>query len=126
MSERGQRAGRRCCHPCLRHERNIMRNPIRWLAVAGTLIAAAAGVAVPAHAATSSTYVPPPIHVKVLPPSENGRAGANGLFNVDLSLRARTSAANALLSRAAGYKPFSNAPGSATFGPGMPDPGAPG
>jgi hypothetical protein len=64
--------------------------------------------------------------VSVLTPSRGGEAGANGVFNVDLSLQASSRDANASLSAAAGYKPFLNNAGSATFGPGMPDPGAPG
>src|SRR4051794_21004384 len=87
----------------------------------------AAGAAV-RQAATSTAarrYSSRPLQLTVLTPSQGGRAGAGGSFNVDLSLQARNARANALLSAANGYKPFFNDPDAATFHP-RPDPGAPG
>jgi hypothetical protein len=92
------------------------------LAVVAALAVPAAVGAAPLRAAHHTQ----PVHVRVLTPSQGGRAGAGGVFNVDLSLRASSHNANGSLSAAAGYRPFFNNPGSATFGPGMPDPGAPG
>jgi hypothetical protein len=109
-----------------------MRFPLKRLSlitVGVTLVAAA--VAVPATAASSNTNghghgSQPPVVVSVITPSEDGLAGAGGVFNVDVSLQARTPADNDVLSAANGYQPFLNLPGSNTFGPGRPDPGAPG
>jgi predicted lipoprotein with Yx(FWY)xxD motif len=66
-----------------------------------------------------------PVQLNVLTPTQGGRAGAGGAFNVDLTLQARNARGNSLLSAANGYKPFFNDPDAATFHPG-PDPGAPG
>jgi predicted lipoprotein with Yx(FWY)xxD motif len=68
---------------------------------------------------------PAPIRAVVFTPGRGDLAGSGGAFNVDLSLQARTRAANRLLSAAAGYKPFFNDPNGPTFHPG-PDQGAPG
>jgi predicted lipoprotein with Yx(FWY)xxD motif len=76
-------------------------------------------------AAAAGAYSTRPIQLNVLTPSQGGRAGAGGSFNVDLSLQARNARGNALLSAANGYKPFFNDPDAPTFHPG-PDPGAPG
>jgi predicted lipoprotein with Yx(FWY)xxD motif len=86
----------------------------------------AAGRAVQNGAKTAaSAYSAGPIQLNVLTPSQGGRAGAGGSFNVDLSLQARNARGNALLSAANGYKPFFNDPDAPTFHPG-PDAGAPG
>ena len=67
-----------------------------------------------------------PIKVKVITPGPHDVAGAGGVFNIDLSLQAQNAIGNDQLSPANGYVPFFNDVGSATFGPGRPDPGAPG
>jgi predicted lipoprotein with Yx(FWY)xxD motif len=67
-----------------------------------------------------------PVKVSVVTPGAHDLAGADGVFNVDLSLQARNAAGNRALSSANGYVPFFNDVASATFGPGKPDPGAPG
>jgi predicted lipoprotein with Yx(FWY)xxD motif len=87
----------------------------------------AAGAAVRKAAASNAArgYSSRPLRLSILTPSQGGRAGAGGSFNVDLSLRARNARANSLLSAANGYKPFFNDPDAPTFHPG-PDPGAPG
>src|SRR4051794_17165852 len=87
----------------------------------------AAGAAVRKAAASKAArgYSSRPLQLTVLTPSQGGRAGAGGSFNVDLSLQARTARADALLSAANGYKPFFNDPDAPTFHPGA-DPGAPG
>ena len=69
---------------------------------------------------------PSNVALKVITPQPGDRAGAGGVFNIDLSLRAKNAKGNNLLSAANGYVPFFNDVGSPTFGPGMPDPGAPG
>jgi hypothetical protein len=112
-----------------------MRFPLKRLSVTLAVIClVTAIVAVPAAAASSGMGhdhdhdhgSQPPVVVQVITPSEDGIAGAGGVFNVDVSLQARTPADNDALSAANGYRPFLNLPGSSTFGPGMPDPGAPG
>jgi hypothetical protein len=75
---------------------------------------------------TSTTGKQLPVVVTVFSPGMGDKAGSEGAGNViDLSLDAATPADNAFLSASKGYKPFFNAPGSATFHPGF-DPGAPG
>jgi predicted lipoprotein with Yx(FWY)xxD motif len=67
-----------------------------------------------------------PVKVSVVTPAPGDTAGAGGVFSIDLSLQAQNARGNNLLSAANGYVPFFNDIGSSTFGPGMPDPGAPG
>jgi predicted lipoprotein with Yx(FWY)xxD motif len=87
----------------------------------------AAGTAVRKGAKTKAAgaYSTRPVQLNLLTPTQGGRAGAGGSFNVDLMLQARNARGNALLSAANGYKPFFNDPDAPTFHPG-PDPGAPG
>jgi hypothetical protein len=89
------------------------------LAAAGTVSAATGSAASPSYSPAQ------PVRVSVLTPSKNGIAGAGGVFNVDVTLRAKHDVKGPL-SAAAGYKPFLNSPDLPTFGPGKPDPGAPG
>jgi len=110
-----------------------MRSPFKRrsliVALLGLIGAIVAVPATAAYAARSRDHVhgqQPPIVVRVITPSEDGLAGAGGVFNVDISLQARTPANNDSLSPANGYQPFLNLPGQNTFGPGLPDPGAPG
>jgi predicted lipoprotein with Yx(FWY)xxD motif len=63
-----------------------------------------------------------PLAAQVIAPSPGDIAGVGGLFSVDISLQARTRAANALLS---GFTSFFNDPNASTFHPG-PDSAAPG
>lgn len=105
-----------------------MRSPFKrlWLIVITTVGLVGAIVAVPATVAYSYTHhhAHRPIDVRVITPSEDGLAGRGGVFNVDISLQAHSRSTNNRLSAANGYRPFLNGPGLATFGPGMPDPGA--
>src|SRR5262245_11624532 len=111
-----------------------MRFPLKRLLLILSAIGLFAGVvAVPATAASGMGHDhdrdhgrQPPVVVDVITPSEDGVAGAGGVFSVDISLQARTPSDNDTLSAANGYQPFLNLPGSNTFGPGLPDPGAPG
>jgi hypothetical protein len=99
------------------------------LIIAGLGLAGAVAFVPAAHAATarsSHSTRHRPVRVSVITPSDDGRAGAGGVFNVDVSLQARNRGANQFLSRAAGYQPFLASPDQKTFGPGNPDPGAPG
>jgi hypothetical protein len=57
----------------------------------------------------------PPLKVKVFSPRPTARTGVNGTFSVDLSVQARTRAANRLL---AGYTSHFIDPNSAEFHPG--------
>jgi len=109
-------------------DRRKLRGRTRALLSLGAigLVAVATTTAASAQGNSSASYHHDrPIHVHVLTPSRNGRAGSDGAFNVDIRLSARHDA-NGPLSAEAGYVPFLNLPGSDTFGPGMPDPGAPG
>ena len=93
------------------------------------VIAACAIAAGPASAAQhhhQHHHTNKPVRLQVITPGPGDLAGAGGTFNVDLSLQARNGAGNRALSAANGYVPFLNNAGSKTFGPGMPDPGAPG
>lgn len=63
-----------------------------------------------------------PLRASVIAPRPGDRAGVGGTFSVDLSLQARTAAANSLLS---GYTAAFNDPNAPSFHPG-PDAAAPG
>ena len=82
----------------------------------------AAGTAVRRGAKTKAAgaYSTRPVQLNVITPTQGGRAGAGGSFNVDLSLQARNQSANALLSATNGYKPCFNDPNAPTFHPGAP------
>jgi predicted lipoprotein with Yx(FWY)xxD motif len=67
-----------------------------------------------------------PVRLTVITPGRGDLAGADGAFNIDLSLQATNRRGNRLLSPANGYMPFLNSPDMPTFGPGKKDPGAPG
>jgi predicted lipoprotein with Yx(FWY)xxD motif len=67
-----------------------------------------------------------PVKLSVLTPGPGDLAGAGGVFNIDLSLQAQNDEGNDALSAANGYVPFFNDVNAKTFGPGKPDPGAPG
>jgi predicted lipoprotein with Yx(FWY)xxD motif len=94
----------------------------RWdpISAAGTAIKKGAKTA-----AAAGPYSVRPVQLNLLTPTQGGRAGAGGSFNVDLMLQARNARGNALLSATNGYKPFFNDPNAPMFHPG-PDPGAPG
>src|SRR5262249_39673503 len=53
-------------------------------------------------------------------------AGQNGDFTVDVTATALNNHGNRQLSAANGYRPGLNLPPASTFGPGLPDPKAPG
>jgi predicted lipoprotein with Yx(FWY)xxD motif len=95
--------------------------------LAATAVFALTATGSPASAATSASHAErPPVSLRVLSPGRNDTAGSAGAgFVVDLSLTARTTAANDLLSPAAGYKPLFNNPTAPGFAPGT-DAGAPG
>jgi predicted lipoprotein with Yx(FWY)xxD motif len=84
----------------------------------------ASGRAVTKETAGKADFTP--IKATVITPTPGDVAGAGGVFNIDLSLQAQNPTGNTLLSPANGYVPFFNDIGSPTFGPGLPDPGAPG
>jgi predicted lipoprotein with Yx(FWY)xxD motif len=67
-----------------------------------------------------------PLQLSVITPGAGDSAGAGGAFNIDLSVAAKNARGNRLLSAANGYVPFFNDVTAPTFGPGKPDPGAPG
>jgi hypothetical protein len=104
--------------------RGRSRTALFSLAAIG-LVAGATTTAASAQDRSDDHHHSRPVHVDVLTPSRNGVAGAEGAFNVDVRLSARHDD-NGPLSGAAGYMPFLNLPPADTFGPGLPDPGAPG
>ena len=116
----------------LRHKPDRVRRPGRSRAALFSIGAIGLVAAVTTTAASAEGTSPSSDHhhartvqVDVLTPSRDGLAGAGGAFNVDVSLSARHDETGPL-SAAAGYIPFLNLPPSNTFGPGLPDPGAPG
>jgi hypothetical protein len=93
------------------------------------IAAAPASAAQPGHATNAHHHqrsAHKPVRLRVITPARGDVAGAGGVFNIDLSLQARNAAGNRALSVSKGYVPFLNNAGSPTFGPGKPDPGAPG
>jgi predicted lipoprotein with Yx(FWY)xxD motif len=74
----------------------------------------------------SSVQYDSPVKLNVITPGPGDVAGAGGAFNIDLSLQAQNTKGNQILSAANGYVPFFNDVTAPTFGPGKPDPGAPG
>jgi predicted lipoprotein with Yx(FWY)xxD motif len=64
---------------------------------------------------TDDSYGSAPLKLNVISPGAGDSAGSGGTFTVDLSLQARNTQANALLS---GYKPAFIDPNSAAFHPG--------
>jgi hypothetical protein len=116
----------------LRHQPDRVKRPGRLRAALFSLGAIGLVAAVTMTAASAQGTAPSShqhharsVHVDVLTPSRHGLAGAGGAFNVDVSLSARHDETGPL-SGAAGYIPFLNLPPASTFGPGLPDPGAPG
>ena len=68
----------------------------------------------------------PSIRLVVTNPRPGDIAGAGGDFTVDLKALAQNVTGNNELSASHGYRPGLNLPPAATFGPGLPDPNAPG
>jgi hypothetical protein len=66
------------------------------------------------------------IGLVVTNPRPHDVAGRNGDFTVDIVATARNAAGNRLLSARQGYRPGLSLPPATTFGPGKPDPNAPG
>jgi len=105
----------------------------RWAPAAAGIAAAGAvllGGATAAFAAApggaQQTGYRPAIKLVVTNPRPGDVAGTGGDFTVDLQARALNATGNNQLSAANGYRPGLNLPPAATFGPGMPDPNAPG
>ncbi len=102
----------------------MYRTLIKLISSAVALLAV--GGASVALAASHHQRKPAPVHVTVLSPGAGDHSGQAGVgFIVDVALDATRRDANALLSSAAGYKPFFHDPTAADFHPG-PDQGAPG
>jgi len=97
------------------------------LAAAGALLlggATAAFVAAPGGA--QQPGYGSAIKLVVTNPRPGDIAGTGGDFTADLKATALNATGNQELSAANGYRPGLNLPPAATFGPGMPDPNAPG
>ncbi|HET9765684.1 MAG TPA: hypothetical protein VFS60_02480, partial [Thermoanaerobaculia bacterium] len=102
-------------------------------ALAGTTAVTIADTSQTAHAAsrsapdsTHSSYDRHPIRLVVNNPMPHDIAGRNGDFTVLVTSTALNARGNRLLSAANGYRPGLNLPPAKTFGPGKPDPNAPG
>jgi hypothetical protein len=97
------------------------------LTAAGVLLLGGATTAfatVAGHAQNSGHS--PAIKLVVTNPRPGDIAGAGGDFTVDLKALAQNATGNNELSASHGYRPGLNLPPAATFGPGLPDPNAPG
>ena len=96
------------------------------LAAAGALLAAGATTALAAPAGYTQHHRSPAIRLVVTNPRPGDIAGTRGDFTVDIIARALNATGNRQLSAANGYRPGLNLPPASTFGPGKPDPNAPG
>ena len=100
------------------------------VAVAGAMLAGGvtAALAGSAGASQSSQYHShnPAIRLVITNPLPGDIAGTGGDFTVDLIAQALNARGNRQLSAANGYRPGLNLPPAKTFGPGLPDPNAPG
>jgi len=88
--------------------------------------AIAAAVTAGVASADTSYHHRPDIRLVVTNPLPHDIAGRNGDFLVDVTATALNGHGNQQLSAANGYRPGLNLPPARTFGPGMPDPDAPG
>jgi len=108
------------------------RRKIRRATVGAAVLGVAALGAI--AAATTSTLASadtsyhhrPDIRLVVTNPLPYDTAGRNGDFTVDVTATALNYHGNQQLSAANGYRPGLNLPPARTFGPGRPDPNAPG
>lgn len=97
------------------------------LAAAGAVLATTGGPVASAAAVSYTHYHhSPAIRLTVTNPQPGDIAGTRGDFTVDIIAQARNARGNSLLSADNGYRPGLNLPPASTFGPGMPDPNAPG
>jgi len=96
------------------------------LTAAGALLAAGATTAFAAPVGYTQHHHSPSIRLVVTNPRPGDIAGTGGDFTVDLIARALNATGNRQLSASNGYRPGLNLPPAATFGPGKPDPNAPG
>lgn len=78
------------------------------------------------HYTSHNSDYGPPVRLVVNNPQPHDIAGRNGDFTVLVTATAVNARGNRLLSAANGYRPGLNLPPARTFGPGMPDPNAPG
>ena len=97
------------------------------LAAAGAVLAGGVTAALAGSAgATQYSSHHPAIRLVITNPRPGDIAGAGGDFTVDLIALAQNARGNRQLSAANGYRPGLNLPPAKTFGPGLPDPDAPG
>jgi hypothetical protein len=97
------------------------------VATAGVVVLGSAVPAVATVTSSSAEATPSaPIDLVVTNPRPSDVAGRGGDFIVDIHATGRTVAGDFLLSARNGYRPGLNLPPAATFGPGKPDPDAPG
>lgn len=94
------------------------------VAAIGAIAAVSTGVV--ASADTGHHHHQPDIRLVVNNPQPHDVAGRNGDFTVLVTASALNAHGNRQLSAANGYRPGLNLPPARTFGPGLPDPNAPG
>jgi len=112
--------------------RETPRRTVRRATVGAAALGVAALVAIGAAAtsgdasANAAYHQGPDIQLVVTNPLPHDTAGKNGDFTVDVTATALNDHGNRQLSAASGYRPGLNLPPAKTFGPGLPDPNAPG
>ena len=107
------------------HNRRVLR-AAAGLTAAGALLVGGATAAFAAGGATQHSGYRPAIKLVITNPKPGDIAGTGGDFTVDLKALALNATGNNQLSAANGYRPGLNLPPAKTFGPGKPDPNAPG
>jgi hypothetical protein len=107
--------------------RKVRRATLGAAAVGLAALGAIAAVATSGIASADASYHHgPDIRLVVTNPLPHDVAGRNGDFTVDVTATALNAHGNQQLSAANGYRPGLNLPPASTFGPGLPDPNAPG
>jgi hypothetical protein len=92
----------------------------------GTTAVTIADTSHSSHYTSHTSHYRPPVRLVVNNPQPHDIAGKNGDFTVLVTATAVNASGNRLLSAANGYRPGLNLPPANTFGPGKPDPNAPG
>ena len=92
----------------------------------GVVLAGGAATAVTVASTASASTNGPAIRLSVINPQPHDIAGRRGDFTVLVQATAQNANGNRLLNASHGYRPGLNLPPARTFGPGLPDPDAPG
>src|SRR5262245_7146573 len=95
-------------------------------ATAALLVSGATAAIAATESGSAAATHGPNIKLVALNPKAGDIAGKRGDFTLALMATARNAAGSRALGAANGYRPGLNLPPAATFGPGLPDPNAPG